>query len=148
MTKTATLTPMTSADLQAARKRAAERFALIAASCVPEGWTVSYRKGLSGCCWQDRMHIEAPRPVTRKALYIFLHECAHAHLHAGSNAARHVKEHEAERWAHQTMRENGIPVPRAMTKRAKAYVARKIDKAQRSGAKRIDPKAKAFAKPS
>jgi hypothetical protein len=35
---------------------------------------------------------------------------------------------EAEKWAHEKMRENGVPVPRSKTKRGKAYVAHKINR--------------------
>jgi hypothetical protein len=44
------------------------------------------------------------------------------------------------------MRAAGIPVPRSMTKRARAYVARKIEKACRHDAGSIDKKARRFAK--
>jgi hypothetical protein len=137
---------MSGAELQAARKAAAERFTAIAMRYVPEGYTVEYRKSLSGRHWGTRKLIQAPRPVTRKSLYIFLHECAHAHLHVERRPKAHVREMEAEKWAHDKMRENGVPVPRSMTKRAKAYVGRKIGQAERRGAKRIDPKARQFAR--
>lgn len=132
---------MTGPELQAARKAAAERFTTIGMRYVPEGWTVEYRKSLTGYCCYDPRRIEAPRPVTRKSLYIFLHECAHAHLHVKCSKPVHVVEMEAEKWAHEKMRENGVAVPRSMTRRAKQYVARKIRRAKRNGAKRIDPAA-------
>jgi len=140
---------LTGAELQAARKAAAERFEAIAKLYIPEGYTVEYRKSLSGRHWGDRKLIQAPRPVTRKSLYIFLHECAHAVLGHSYNGKvpRHVKEMEAEKWAHAKMREHGVSVPRAMTKRAKQYVAYKIKQAERRGAKRINAQARAFAKP-
>jgi hypothetical protein len=139
---------MTGAALQQARKAAAERFAAIAAQYVPEGYTVEYRNSLSGAHWGTRKLIQAPRPVTRKALYIFLHECAHAQLRHSHNGKmpRHVEEMEAEKWAHATMRKHGVPVPKAMTKRAKQYVARKIGQAERRGAKRISAEARRFAR--
>ncbi len=142
------MTVRTGAELQAARKAAAERFMAIAMMYVPEGYTIEYRKGLSGLHRGVAKVIETPRPVTRKALYIFLHECAHAHLGHSHNgkAPRHVEEMEAEKWAHEKMRENGIAVPRQMTKRAKNYVARKIKQAMARGAKRIDPEARRFAR--
>src|SRR5215471_20150287 len=87
-------------------------------------------------------------PGHAKILIHFLHECAHAHLghsYGRRSAPRHVMEMEAEKWAHEKMRENGVPVPRSMTKRAKEYVARKIDQAERRGAKKIDARARAFA---
>lgn len=132
-------------DLVAARKAAAERFYAIGMAHLPEGWTYAFRKSLSGRAFWDRKHIDAPKPVTRKALYIWLHECAHAHLHLNNRKKRHVEEMEAEKWAHTKMREAGVPVPRSMTKRAKRYVARKIEQAHVRGAKRIDPEAQAFA---
>lgn len=139
------------ADLQQARREAAERFYAIGMANVPAGWTFAFRKALSGRAFLKRLHIDGPKPVTRKALYIWLHECAHAHLHGGAKIGktkRHVEEMEAEQWAHAKMREHGIAVPRAMTERAKTYVARKIKQAERSGAKRIDPAARAFARRS
>lgn len=133
-------------DLQQARKDAAERFYAIGMKCLPEGWTYEFRKRLTGVCWPKRKHIAGPRPVTRKSLYIWLHECAHAHLHGPScRKTRHVKEYEAERWAHETMRANGVPVPKVMTERAKAYVARRVAEAERRGTKVIDKQAKAYA---
>jgi hypothetical protein len=139
--------PMTGDELQAARKRAAERFEAIAASYIPPGYAIEYRKSLSGKHYGHSKRISAPRPVTRKALYIFLHECAHAHLGHSHNGRkpRHVEEMEAEQWAHAKMREHGVAVPRAMTKRAKDYVARKIRQAEKAGAKHIDPDARRFA---
>jgi hypothetical protein len=133
-------------DLQQARREAADRFYAIGMAHLPEGWTYKFRKNLSGRAFMDSRRIEAPKPVTRKSLYIWLHECAHATLHVGSRKKRHVEEHEAEVWAHAKMREHGIPVPKAMTQRAQRYVARMIRKAMVSGAKSIDPKAAAFAK--
>src|SRR5262245_55504070 len=135
----------TGAELQAARKAPADRSMAIAMQYVPEGYTVEYRKSLSGRHWGKRELIQAPRPVTRKALYIFLHECAHAHLHRDHRKKVHVMEMEAEKWAHEKMREHGIAVPRKMTTRAKAYVGRKIAATVARGAKRIDPEARRFA---
>jgi hypothetical protein len=68
---------------------------------------------------------------TARSLYVFLHECAHAHLGHSYNSKlpRHVEEMQAEQWAHEKMREHGVPVPRSQTKRAKAYVRRKIHSA-------------------
>ncbi len=119
----------------------------IAPLYIPEGYTVEYRKSLSGMHYGKRKLIQAPRPITRKSLYIFLHECAHAHLGHSHNGKvpRHVEEMEAEQWAHAKMREHGIAVPRSMTDRARRYVARKIEQAHRVGAKKIDARARKFA---
>jgi hypothetical protein len=134
------------AAARAAKQKLAERLLAIALGYVPPGWTVAYRKSLSGGCYLKEKRISAPRPVTRKSLYIFLHECAHAHLHVVGRSKRHVEELEAEQWAHARMREHGIAVPRTMTKRAKAYVGRKIDQAKARGAKRINREAEKFAR--
>ncbi|PWL16595.1 hypothetical protein DKP76_16625 [Falsochrobactrum shanghaiense] len=143
----ARMKPMTGLELQAARRAAADRFYQIGMSYVPDGYTVKFRKSLSGVAYGGKIRrIEAPRPITRKSLYIFLHECAHAHLHfGGTRLPRHVEEFQAEKWAHSKMREHGIPVPRTMTERAKKYVARKIVQAEKRGAKSIDREAQRFA---
>jgi hypothetical protein len=119
----------------------------IAMRYLPKGYRVEYRKSLTGRHYGQRRLIKTPRPRTPKSLYIFLHECAHAHLHTGSgkNGKRHVQEMEAELWAHEMMARHGIPVPPEMTERAKRYVARKIVQAERRGARHIDPRAVAFA---
>lgn len=114
----------------------------------PKVHTLVIRKNLSGRAYPDgRMAV--PRPFTRKSLCIFLHECAHFHLgHCERNCRtpKHVREYEAEHWAHEAMREAGIPVPRSMTESARRYVAYKIMQASRRGAKRIDPAAAKFAR--
>lgn len=108
---------------------------------------VIVRRNLSGCA--NAEVISAPRPVTRRALAIFLHECAHIALcHVGNNGnhkPQHVKEYEAERWAFDRMREAGIRVPRKSLRRAKGYVAYKIRQARKRGAKRVDPNALRWA---
>jgi hypothetical protein len=119
----------------------------IAMRYLPKGYTVEYRKSLTGMHYGNRKLIKTPRPKTPKSLYIFLHECAHAYLHTGSgkNGKRHVQEMEAEQWAHERMARHGIPVPPEMTERAKKYVALKIVQAERRGGKHIDPRAIEYA---
>jgi hypothetical protein len=142
-------------ELRAARKAAAERLMAIAMAELPPGWTYSFRKSLTGCCHARRKHIAAPKPVTRKSLYIWLHECAHAHEPEDYfyKVPQYVAEMRAEKWAHAKMREHGVPVPRAMTVRAKFNVAHKIAivepwhaSAEASGVKckPTDPEARAF----
>jgi hypothetical protein len=115
---------------------------------VPEGWTVRLHKRLSGRCFLTEKVIVAPCPVTRRAMHIFLHDVAHAVLHAGrTHKPRHVEELEAEQWAFAKMWELGVAVPAKALVRARRYVARKIKQAEGFGrAKHIDPKARAFAK--
>lgn len=113
---------------------------------------VRIRKNLTGVAYTNPKHhtygrLEAPRPVTRRALQTFLHECAHFVLHSGSSPKkpRYLQELEAEQWAHARMREAGIPVSRKMVQAAKEHVRNAIWKAVKSGADRIDAKAKKFA---
>src|SRR5690349_9659387 len=95
-----------------------ERCLACAMQHTPEGVKIKYRSGLTGRAWEDK--ISAPRPVTRKALYVYLHECGHVHLdHFTRFDFVYIQEYEAERYAHQAMRAAGIPVPREMTRRAK-----------------------------
>ncbi len=106
------------------------------------------RKSLTGRAYtrNEVRIIEAPRPVTRRSLYVFLHECAHHLLgHLKDNKPTHVHEVEAEEWAHKIMRAEGLAVPRKETRRAKQYIAMKIQRAFKRGAKVIDPKAARFA---
>lgn len=142
------MTPISATELAAARKGAVDRFLAIAAKLKAEaGVTIhEIRHSLSGSA-SENGSIRAPEGRTRKQLYILAHECAHVALnHFSSGKTRHVEEMEAEKWAHDALRRHGVPVPRTMTVRAKRYVARKIWQAERRGAKRIDPAARAFAR--
>jgi hypothetical protein len=140
--------PLDPASARSAKVALAARLETIALGYVLPGWQVIYHKRLSGWCDGVRRIIKVPRPITRKAVWIFLHECAHAHLHAdlkGTRKLRHVEEFEAETWALAKMREHGIAVPRVVMRRARAHVARSITKAERRGAERIDGEARKFA---
>jgi hypothetical protein len=170
---------MSGVELQAARRAAAERFLGIAAKYTPAGCVVEYRKSLSGraCVRQvQRWYqvgepveferwISAPKPVTRRSLAIFLHECAHhflGHCHGGRSANRtliheqlgivprnipaHVRELEAEKQAFVWMRAEGVAVPRKSAASAKGYIRRKIRQARAAGAKTIDAEARRFAR--
>jgi hypothetical protein len=137
------------AVLQAARQEATARFLAIAEAIKTEAGVTHHRvitNGLHGWAFSEHGIIHAPEGRTRKQLYILAHECGHiAHNH-NRKKPRHVEELEAEQWAHGALRRHGIAVPRSMTKRAKAYVARKIDQAKRRGAKRINAKAARYAR--
>lgn len=130
------------------RKDMADRCLAVAFICLPEGWTFEYRRHLTGRCFYFRRHIAAPRPVTRRALQVWLHECGHAVLHGPDKPRkpRHVEEFEAEKYSFDMMRKYGIAVPRKSVENAKAYVRYKIEQAVRRGVKEIDPKARSFAK--
>jgi hypothetical protein len=121
----------------------AERFMAIAMAELPPGWTYSFRKSLSGCCYTHEKRISAPKPVSREALYIWLHECAHAHEnHVGQCLLQEVR---AEQWAHATMRKHGIAVSKSIIKAAKRNVGSAIVRALVHGEKHIAPEALAFA---
>jgi hypothetical protein len=138
------------AELQAARKAATERFLAIAEAIKAEAGVVHHRVigGLWGCACPALGIVHAPKGRTRKQLYILAHECGHVALNHDSTKPCHVKEHEAERWAHAALRRHGVAVPRAMTRRAKGYVGDKILQAVRSGTNHIDTDAARFARQS
>ncbi len=74
--------------------------------------------------------IAAPRPFTRRSLYIFLHECGHVALgHLERKARRRFKswerEQQAEQFAQDRMRAHGLAVPRKELLRGKLYVEHK-----------------------
>lgn len=141
------MTPLFSPEqLQAARRAAAERFTEIATRHTPPDVLVGYRKSLTGRAWPKSRRIEVPRPVTRRALHIYLHEVAHIVLDHRRQKPVHVQELEAEQWAFRVMREEGVPVPRKSLRQAKRYVRRKIRRAELAGAKSIDAKARAWSK--
>ena len=113
----------------------AQRYFSIALAHLPPGWTFSFRsKSLTGCCCWKRKHIEAPRPVTRRALHVWLHECAHAEG-IGKGQARHVEEMLVEKRAHRMMRAAGVPVSKKSLEEGKRHVAWEIVQAERAGAK-------------
>jgi len=130
--------------LKEGKKRTAFNCSVIAFRHMPEGWRWIQRKSLTGVCVYEDKKIYAPSPITRRALQVFLHECAHATLHAErkNGKPQYVKEYEAELWAFRVMRENGIRVSRKMIESAKAFVGWRISMAVRRGLKNVDKKIK------
>jgi hypothetical protein len=101
---------------------------------------VRIRKDLSGLAetsGSDAGLLCAPRPITRRALYVYLHECAHFVLHADGERPQYVEEYEAEQWAHKVMRVAGIPVPRAETRQAKQNISYLLRRVKRKKGRRI-----------
>ena len=114
----------------------------IAAKYAPKGIAIKWKRGgkilpAHGVLMHKYMLV--PKPVSRDALYVFLHECAHFHLkhfdadqtddrklklaYTGNTAQSLAEqEYEAEQWASHIMQTNGIAVPRGMTRRARLYV--------------------------
>src|SRR5262245_30339312 len=73
--------------------------------------------------------LEAPRPITRRGLYVYLHECAHFALHtdAEQKSSTHLREYEAERFAIGAMKRAGIRIPPEEVWLARQNVARAIE---------------------
>jgi hypothetical protein len=95
----------------------------------------------------DTGHILAPAGTTRRQLYILTHECGHIALHSTpwtGSKPRHVKEHEAESYAHRALTAHGLEVPEESTYGARWYVAQCIEEDRARGIS-ICPMAEAFA---
>ena len=102
------------------------------------GYSISYRASLTGRVSWVKKTCAMPEIKSRKSLYIALHELGH--IVNGCVRPVYVSEFLAEMYAHQRMRELGFRVPQSMTERAKRYVRSKIIRAERRGARSIDPK--------
>lgn len=80
--------------------------------------------------------VASPAPVTRRALYFYLHEIGHIVLGHCDGRDRRLRawqrEQEAERFAQVRMRAHGIPVPRREIRDGRAYVERKRKQGQRA----------------
>ncbi len=118
------------AELAATRQGLAQHCLTVAAKYTPADLTISYRKRLTGCAWAKSRRICAPRPLTRRALHIYLHEVAHVVLEHYHDKPEYIQEYEAELWAFEVMEKEGIPVPAQCLRRAQAYVAYLIEKAR------------------
>jgi hypothetical protein len=102
------------------------------------GYTIVYRKTLSGRVSCKRRICSMCDIKSRRSLYIACHELYHALRDRPKHAKVYVNEMQAERFAHRFMRHLGFSVPRGMTRRAKRYVLYKATKAQRRGLKKVD----------
>jgi hypothetical protein len=126
------------AQLQASRKAARARYVAIAAAMKAEAGITKHHvfKQIGGLAWSGTGRILAPQGVTRRQLYVLAHECGHNVLH-GSPTGRakpaHVKEHEAETYAHRAFARYGLAVPDKSAKWSRAYVGLWIMKDQASG---------------
>ena len=80
-------------------------------------------------------------------LYTLAHECGHIFLHnsgPGYTLPGHIKEFEAESYAHQAFREHGMTLPRKLSSWGRNYVGSWIEK-DRAANIPIDPRAIAYA---
>lgn len=132
------------AQLRLAREETARRMMDVAQKYTPSDVTVEYRNRLSGCAWAWSRHIAAPRPVTRRALHVYLHEIAHVVLEHKHERPEYIQEYEAELWAFEVMQSEGIEIPPRCISRAKANVAYMINRATKLGHE-IDQAAEMFA---
>ena len=101
---------------------------------------ITYAKGLYGHAYVKKRSIHIPPPTTRKRMYIIAHELGHLACNHIQNKKRFIEEYEAERYAHNLMRQFHIKIPRPMTARAKRYVERKISQARSRGLKAPVPR--------
>jgi hypothetical protein len=106
------------------------------------GFTIKYRKSITGCVFYDSKTCFMPEVKSRKSLYLACHELYHV-LEKRKDKV-YINELKAERFAHNKMRQLGFSVPRSMTKRAKSYVKHKVRKALRRGLQRINPEVKRY----
>lgn len=106
------------------------------------------KRTLAGVAYLDAGKIYSPEGRNIAELYTLAHECGHMFLQrAGSPGYRlssHVKELEAESYAHQAFRHHGMRVPKHITRRARAYVGSWIEKDREAGIE-IDPRVVDFA---
>ena len=68
-------------------------------------------ESLFGWAWLRHKTIYAPEGRTPEDLYTIAHECAHVALRHDHQKPRHVREYEAEMWAHEALQRHGVVVP-------------------------------------
>jgi hypothetical protein len=110
------------------------------------GHTV-HQEDFGGLAYIGTGRIYSPEGRKIVQLYTLAHECGHIFLHnsgPGYVLPGHVKEFEAESYAHQAFREHGMIVPRKLSASARNYVASWIGK-DRAANIPIDPRALAYA---
>lgn len=101
-----------------------------------------------GIAWTDRARILAPAGENRVQLATLAHECGHVFLHSpgspGYYMPGHVKELEAECYAHQAFAAHGMRMPSQITNWGRAYVGQWVTNDRAVGIP-IDPRAEAYA---
>src|SRR5262252_7542103 len=106
-----------------------------------------HKEDFGGVAYIGTGRIYSPEGRKILQLYTLAHECGHIFLHnsgPGYMLPSHVKEFEAESYAHQAFREHGMTVPRKLSKWARTYVGSWIEK-DRAANIPIDPRAMAYA---
>src|SRR5262249_45139768 len=106
-----------------------------------------HKEDFGGLAYIGTGRIYSPQGRKIVQLYTLAHECGHIFLHnsgPGYVLPGHIKEFEAETYAHQAFREHGMTVPRRLSSWGRKYVASWIDK-DRAANIPIDPRAMAYA---
>jgi hypothetical protein len=106
-----------------------------------------HQEDFGGLAYIGTGRIYSPEGRKIVQLYTLAHECGHIFLHnsgPGYALPSHIKEFEAESYAHQAFREHGMTVPRGLSDWGRKYVASWIDK-DRAANVPIDPRAIAYA---
>ena len=105
------------------------------------------KEGFGGLAYIGTGRIVSPAGQNILQLYTVAHECGHIFLQdapPGIYLPAHVKEMEAESYAHQAFREHGMVLPRRLSDWGRTYVRSWIDKDIAAGVA-IDPRAVAYA---
>jgi hypothetical protein len=106
-----------------------------------------HKEDFGGVAYIGTGRIYSPEGRKILQLYTLAHECGHIFLHnsgPGYMLPSHVKEFEAENYAHQAFREHGMTLPRKLSKWGRTYVASWIEK-DRAANIPIDSRAIAYA---
>lgn len=124
--------------LQASRAAARDRYATIAVALKAEAGVRRHfhHNIIGGLAFSGLGKILALAGVTRRQLYVLAHECGHILLHSTPETQckpSHVKEHEAETYAHRAFARYGLEVPEKSAKWARAYVGQWIMKDRQAG---------------
>ncbi|MFZ4809459.1 MAG: ImmA/IrrE family metallo-endopeptidase [Hyphomicrobiaceae bacterium] len=106
-----------------------------------------WHENRGGLAWIDTGKIQSPEGRKIAQLHIVAHECGHIFLHrrgtAGYRFAGHVKEWEAEAYAHQCFVEHGMRMPKRLSKWGRTYVGQWIAKDRAAGIP-IDARVQAY----
>ena len=106
-----------------------------------------HKEDFGGVAYIGTGKISSPEGRKIVQLYTLAHECGHIFLHnsgPGYAFPGHVKEFEAESYAHQAFREHGMTMPRKLSNWGRQYVASWIAK-DRAANIPIDPRVIAYA---
>ena len=89
-----------------------------------------HKEDFGGLAYIGTGKIYSPEGRKIVQLYTLAHECGHIFLHnsgPGYTFAGHVKELEAESYAHQAFREHGMTIPRNLSSWGRNYVGSWIE---------------------